>query len=444
MLLKTVQSFSIVFFVLAPLLAQPAVEKLPSPAASGSAQSSLTTGPDGRVYLNWQERNGGEILLRFAIWDGQSFSDARTIVQGTDLLANWADFPSLTVGGDGAITVHWMVRRDQRYAYDIYIARSFDEGQNWTQPVLLHKDGKLAEHGFVSFIPYSDARLGVIWLDGREMAAEESSGEGAGHGHGSSEGAMTVRYAEIDEQGRPQGATVLDARVCECCQTDAVATSLGAAAVFRDRSEDEVRDIGIAVMGAATDEPRQSAHGKGSSTMTEPTTSRSNRTVEKASLAWGETHFVAEDGWKIPGCPVNGPRLDAKGQHLAVAWFTMGGDGTPRVKAAFSDDAGRSFSTPTVLSQGSTMGRLDTLLLPDGSAAVALLEFADEDAEEPDLVLKRVTPNGTLSHTIKIATTSARRPSGFPRLALSDDHIYITWTDLAANKIQLARLPVPQ
>ncbi|HSR67325.1 MAG TPA: sialidase family protein [Acidobacteriota bacterium] len=394
------------------LAAQHAIERLPSPAGNGSAQPSLTTGPDGRVYLNWQVKEGDDVLLRFAIWNGESFAEARTITRGPDLLANWADFPSLAATSDGLLTAHWMVRRDQRYSYDVYVSRSADEGKTWTEPVLLHKDGKLAEHGFVSFIPHPDGRLGAVWLDGREMAAAEGS-SGDGHGHGGSGGAMTVRYAELDSQGRPGKRQVLDARVCECCQTDAAATSAGAVAAFRDRSPEEVRDIGIAV-------------------------------YDDRQEAWQETSIVAPDHWKIPGCPVNGPRLDADGDRVALAWFTMGRDGVPKVKAAFSTDAGRTFSTPTVISQGLTLGRLDTLLLPDGSAVVALLEKAGKEAADPDIRLKRITPDGTLTHDLKVAPTSARRPSGFPRLALSHNHIYIAWTDLAADQVRLARLHLPE
>jgi hypothetical protein len=80
-------------------------------------------------------------------------------------------------------------------------------------------------------------------------------------------------------------------------------------AVYRDRSEGEIRDIRI---GAYVDG------------------------------AWTEGAIVHEDGWETAACPVNGPAVAARGEDVAVAWFTAAGD-VPRVKVAFSDDAAESF-----------------------------------------------------------------------------------------------------
>ena len=46
---------------------------------------------------------------------------------------------------------------------------------------------------------------------------------------------------------------------------------------------------------------------------------------------------------------------------------------TPHVKIAFSSDAGASFNKPIQVDDGETVGRVDTLLLPDGSALVCWL-----------------------------------------------------------------------
>jgi len=39
------------------------------------------------------------------------------------------------------------------YQYDVKIAFSFDEGLNWTTPIIPHDDRSKREHGFVSLIP---------------------------------------------------------------------------------------------------------------------------------------------------------------------------------------------------------------------------------------------------------------------------------------------------
>jgi len=45
---------------------------------------------------------------------------------------------------------------------------------------------------------------------------------------------------------------------------------------------------------------------------------------------------VHNDGWVINGCPVNGPRTDAHGNNLAVAWFSAAEPTSRAVNVAFS------------------------------------------------------------------------------------------------------------
>ena len=158
---------------------------------------------------------------------------------------------------------------------------------------------------------------------------------------------MTLRHTTISAGGELSGEVVLDSRVCECCQTSAAQTSEGAVVVYRDRSEKEVRDISI---------------------------------VRFSRGRWTEPEIVHGDGWEIEGCPVNGPSVAASGRRVAVAWFTAAKD-TPRVKIAFSEDAGASFGQPVQVDDGSPIGRVEVLMLRDGSAFVVWLERADKGAE---------------------------------------------------------------
>jgi len=118
---------------------------------------------------------------------------------------------------------------------------------------------------------------------------------------------MTLRYAAIDAEGKLSDEAQLDERVCECCQTSAAMTSEGPIAVYRDRSQTEVRDIYFV--------------------------------KKQSNSAWSGPTAVHTDNWQINACPVNGPSIAADGRRVAVAWFT-GANDAPRVKVAFSSDAG--------------------------------------------------------------------------------------------------------
>ena len=149
---------------------------------------------------------------------------------------------------------------------------------------------------------------------------------------------------------------------------------------------------------------------------------------------------VHADNWKIAACPVNGPALSANGRTVAIAWFTAQGD-EGHAYAAFSSDAGRSFGAPIRLDDASALGRVDVVLLPDGSAAATWIEFADNRA---DFRMRRVTTSGERSVPIAIGAMASSRASGYPRMAAFGREIVFAWTEAGTPsqvKTAVAALP---
>lgn len=62
-----------------------------------------------------------------------------------------------------------------------------------------HRDGTPTEHGFVSMLPWPDARRDAVWLDGRNFAKS--------HSEETNENAeMTLRFAALEAGDRePMG-----------------------------------------------------------------------------------------------------------------------------------------------------------------------------------------------------------------------------------------------
>lgn len=203
---------------------------------------------------------------------------------------------------------------------------------------------------------------------------------------------MTLRSAGIGIDGRRVGADgEIDDRVCDCCQTDVALTSEGPVVAYRDRSKNEVRDIALL---------RHDGHH------------------------WSKPVQVHADGWKIDACPVNGPAVDARGTEVVVAWFTA--PDVPRVRLAFSRDAGRTFAPPIEVATGDVAGRVDVVLLDDGRAVVSWMQQSSGGAE---IRAQPFSRDGVAGPAILVADTSVHRASGFPQMIPADDGLLFAWTD---------------
>jgi hypothetical protein len=360
-----------------------------SPTDGNSREPELTPAANDGVILSWVEMLGDDRhALRTSTLEANGWSETRTVAEGENWFINWADFPSVIALNDGTLAAHWLVKSGKgTYAYDVNISMSKDGGRTWTKPLVPHRDNTQTEHGFVTLIPLSDGRLGATWLDGRNMKNMKETDE-----HAPAPETMTLRYATIDANGNLSDETQLDERVCECCQTSAAMTANGPIIVYRDRSATEVRDIYI---------------------------------VRQVNGAWTKPQPVFADNWQINGCPVNGPSISADGSRVAVAWFSSIND-TPRVKIAFSQDAGATFSQPIQVDDGKNVGRVDTVLLPDGSAFVCWLSG---DVEEGAIKVRRVRTDGSAGPAAVISKINLSRASGFPRMARRGNEVHFAWTE---------------
>jgi hypothetical protein len=358
------------------------------PAGPGSQTPNLAVGLDDNLYLSWVEPHDDGHALRFSTWTDGQWSKPRTVAEGNDWFVNWADFPSMAALEDGTLAAHWLVKSgDATYAYDVHVALSHDGGISWSEPLLPHRDATQTEHGFVSLIPSPNGNFEFVWLDGRNTSTTPR-------------GAMTLRYAALSPEGELSDEAQVDESVCDCCSTDALRTADGTTLVaYRDRTASEVRDISVARLEGSK---------------------------------WSASRTIHADNWQTAACPVNGPAVAGQGESVAVAWFSAAQDAAV-VQVAFSQDGGRSFDRPLRVDHGSPLGRVDVLMLGDGSALVCWLEREDGEAR---IYLRPVEPSGALESTL-VAPTSPARSSGFPRMARFGNEVILAWT-VAGEPSQIA------
>ena len=369
-------------------------------APPGSAQPYLAATAGGGLLATWFEPRPGELkALRIAERRNGRWDAPVTVAERPQFFVNWADFPSVTETSDGRWVVHWLEKTEAKpYAYHIRMSVSADRGRTWSAPVTPHRDRSPTEHGFVAMTPAAGGGVDLVWLDGRQTADTAAHG-----GHGP----MALAAGTLGKDGRPGADAIIDARVCDCCQTSLARTSEGLVAVYRDRSDQEIRDI---------------------------------YSVRQVNGRWAAPVRVAADGWLYKACPVNGPSVAAAGRRVVVAWFTSA-DGASRVKLARSSDAGASYAAATQIDDGNPLGRVDVELLPDGSALVTWLEIVGDAAEWR---VKRLGADGKVRGRWTVGSAPRTRMAGFARTAMSGGDLFVAWTAPGGDGgVRIDRLPGP-
>mgnify|MGYP003626209928 CR=1 FL=1 len=362
---------------------------LENPSVGNSSLPRLFSN-NNKLYLSWIEKKDTVGTLNFSVFENEKWSPTEAVISGSDWFTNWADFPTIATTPNGNILTSFLQKSaGGTYTYDVKLNLYNAETNTWKKNFILHNDGTKSEHGFVSIRPYTGNSFLVVWLDGRETAGKEHGG-----------GQMTLRGAIVFEDGTIEYDTLLDKRTCDCCQTGvAIGPNDEIIAAYRDRSEEEIRDISIVRW--------------------------------QTDVGWSKPQTIGNDNWKIAGCPVNGPSIDAYGKSLAVAWFTAADD-SPKVQVAFSQDIGETFGLPFRIDNGNTLGRVDIDMISDNTAIVSWMENKGGDTL---IQVMKIENNGSKGRPITIAKTRSERASGFPQLEMIGTKIYVAWTNVSKKSV---------
>lgn len=371
------------------------IQSVSSPSKPNSAEPFLFTDSDSTVYLSWIEKSEEKSILKISSLNNNQWVEPITIASGNSWFVNWADYPMIATNGQHLVAYFLDKSGESTYAYDIKLTTSADKGKTWSDPNILHDDNKLAEHGFVTLLPYGD-NFFVTWLDGRNTVMEGMEGMDHHEGH---HGSMSLRAAIIDNKGTKIKEWELDNKTCDCCQTTAAITMNGPVVIYRDRTDDEIRDMSI---------------------------------VRLIDDQWTAPKAIHNDNWKIAGCPVNGPRVDVNGNNLVTAWFSAATD-TSHVNVIFSTDGGATFGNPIRIDEGGAIGRVDIVMVDNKSAMVSWMEGTI-------IKVAKVHTDGTIEPSITVANSSKSRSSGFPQMTKSGNQLIFAWTDDNEKNIKVARL----
>jgi hypothetical protein len=375
----------------AALLALPAFSQtftstpLSNPSGAGSLQPNWSVAPDGAAVFSWIEpSSGGSFALRYAVRHGATWSAATTIASNRHFFHHPAEMPEVLALPGGHWFAHWVESpggdSDAEY---VYVASSTD-GAHWTMPLQAHHDHSAVQHGLASMIANPDGGGSIFWLEA--LKGEDNP--------------VALKRTIVDASGKEVREEVIQGDVCGCCPTAVAKTSKGLLLAFRAHTKEDIRDIAVTRL----------ENGK-----------------------WSTPKIVNADNWEINACPTNAASVQAKGDHVAVAWFT-GAQDKPRELMAFSNDAGSTFTKPVALSTGHAFGYTAMALDEDGGAIVSWLEQSPEGAK---VLVRRVTPAGAAGPVLEVAK-GGKMALGYPKLFHNGGETFIAWG--STKQVQTASL----
>jgi hypothetical protein len=364
------------------------MEPAPSPAGPDSVQANWSTAVDGSPLLSWVEKSkDGFDTLRYAIRHGSAWSEARTIAAHRHFFHHPAELPEVIALSGGPLIAHWVeLPKEDSEAEFLYVSASAD-GVHWSTPRVAHKDTSLVQHGLGSMVASGPREASLIWL-------QALKGE---------DGPVSLMRTVVSAEGGMVKEETLDADVCACCPTSVVRTGKGLLVAYRDHTPDNIRDIS---------------------------------TIRLENGHWSASKNIFPDRWQLDACPVNAASAGAKGDNVAVAWYTASGD-RARVEMAFSADDGATFSKASTVSTGQAYGYTSVVMDDAGGALVSWLERGGGSAR---VLVRRVTATGVAGPVLQVAQ-GERAALGYPRMLHAGSETWIAWGNAdSGSKVSVAVL----
>lgn len=349
------------------------------------------------LYISWTEQRLDSNYLYNSRFNGKSWGKKELITKGKDWFVNWADFPSISHNNISNTFFSFNLQKssEETFSYDV---NYFFKAKEWVDMKKIHSDNTFTEHGFVSVTPYEEGFI-ASWLDGRNTVPSSD---------GHAKGAMTLRSAEIDKEGKIINERQVDNMVCDCCQTSMTVAGGIPLLVYRDRSPEETRDIYLS---------------------------------RYVNSQWTEPISIHDDGWVINGCPVNGPNIDSFEDRVVVSWFSAS-NGIPKVNLKFSSNKGQSFGRKIMVDNidNKPMGRVDIEFINKDEIIVSWLSVVDGEGK---LLMRKINSMGTLGEIHTITEVSTERSTGFPQIEKWQDNIFLSWTDISGGDKRVKTSMIP-
>ena len=349
--------------------------------ASGTLFLLAVTGEEGNSAISFfLSENGGDSFR----------APIRVSAPNSSAGAHGENAPRLLVRDDGPIYAAW------NEAEDIRAARSDSFGADFEAPVRITDKPAGAWSGYVSIGAASNGDFYCVWLDTRDSDNAPDT--------------VSLYLARSTDQGRSFGPNVRVARdVCPCCRPALAFGSGGEVLVFwRKVYRGSIRDMTVAVTrdgGRTFNAPRR----------------------------------IAEDNWKVDGCPDSGPATATVGHRVYAAWLTEASPERSGVRLSYTDDGGSTWAPTRTASQGVLDANYPSLTVTEGGRLVLVFQGRDPRRREGwapiGAFVVEIRPDGTYAAPEALPGTADHSSVSRPVVAAGPNgRVFVAWTGVEAGK----------
>lgn len=366
---------------------------------SNGAPSAAGWGTLAAVVWSASTDTSTDIFVSVSQDGGTTFAPAARVndIEG-EVRASGEQAARVAIGPGNVLHVLWPARRDDRSI--IQYASSRDLGRTFSKAATIAGGGVSGLRGWQSVALGYDGGVHAVWLDGRNA---DPNATAKGHQHHNADPRdqdraprQDVFHAAWNDREKP-AEHLLAADVCFCCKTALATSGDRVYAAWRHIYPGSVRDIAVS---------RSADNGK----------------------TFAPPIRLSDDGWKIAGCPDDGPAMTADGHGgIHLAWPTLVSGETPRKAVFYAALGDHGGFTPRLRLDSGEADPAHPQIAADvhGTAAVVWDEHA---AGRRAIVLREVA---------KGAPRALRRfeahGATYPAIAAVNGHWILVWSAQTAD-----------
>jgi len=270
--------------------------------------------PNGDLWRLWSHQE--QMYFQFSHDLGKHFSPANLVdIAKEKISARNENRPKIAFDKFNGVYLSWATPRAKRYTADVRFSYSADYGKSFSTPITVNNDHLLTGHSFNELHVNDDGEVSIVWLDGRLSYQLRKQGK---------ESNGSALYLAQSTYNKSSGKfnfsnTQLANNTCVCCRIAIDINKDNQLAIFwRHIYGDNIREFALL-------------------------------TLDRSSQKQSEVKRISNDHWKINGCPHQGGGISIdKHNRYHLTWFNQGSKGKG-IFYAFSDDQGKSTSTPLAI-----------------------------------------------------------------------------------------------